>query len=32
MVEHAGQTHGGDQEFGVAGAVAFLTSQFSRHH
>lgn len=32
MVEHAGQTHGGDQAFGVAGAVAFLTKKFAQHH
>jgi hypothetical protein len=31
MVEHDGRTHGAEQEFGVAGAVAFLQKQFSRH-
>lgn len=32
MVEHEGRTHGGEQQFGVAGAVAFLQKQFDRHH
>ncbi|MFE7332802.1 hypothetical protein ACFU8W_49945 [Streptomyces sp. NPDC057565] len=33
MVEHEGQTHGGEQTNGVAGAVAFLDWRFSeRHH
>jgi hypothetical protein len=31
MVEHEGRTHGGEQDFGVAGAVAFLEKQFSPH-
>lgn len=30
IVEHEGQTHGGDQAYGVAGAVAFLEQRFAR--
>ncbi|WP_236795010.1 lipase family protein [Amycolatopsis sp. GM8] len=32
MIEDQGQTHGGEQAFGVAGAVSFLEKQFSQHH
>lgn len=32
MVEDQGQSHGREQAFGVAGAVAFLQKQFAQHH
>lgn len=32
MVEDQGQSHGGEQASGVAGAVAFLQERFARHH